>query len=103
MADEEKRRAALERVRRMVERHARSHGLALQSDRGQLQYVLDGLVANLLERGRTYCPCRALTGDPERDGENICPCRHHHREIEQSGECECSLFLRGPGSLKDKE
>ena len=97
MADDEKFRAALERVTRNAERYAERAGLALQPDRAQRDYVLQGLARNLLKHGKPYCPCREVTGDPQKDRANICPCRTHRAEIEQSGQCECGLFVKTSG------
>ena len=92
MADDEKFRAALERVTRNAERYAERAGFALQPDRAQRDYVLQGLARNLVKYGKAYCPCREVTGDPQKDRVNICPCRTHRAEIEQAGQCECGLF-----------
>jgi ferredoxin-thioredoxin reductase catalytic subunit len=94
MADEKKFRAAIERVTRNAERYAERAGLALQPDRAQRDYVLQGLARDLLKYGRAYCPCRKVTGNPEKDRANLCPCRTHRAEIEQSGQCECGLFTK---------
>jgi ferredoxin-thioredoxin reductase catalytic chain len=94
MADDEKFRAALERVTRVAERYAERSGFALQPDRAQRDYVLHGLARNLLKYGKAYCPCREVTGDSQKDRLNICPCRTHRAEIEQSGQCECGLFTK---------
>lgn len=93
MTDEAKK-AALERVTRSAKRYAARSGLALQPDPAQLDYVLDGLAANLIKYGKPYCPCREVTGNPEEDRLNICPCRTHREEVERLGECECGLFTR---------
>lgn len=94
---------ALEEVRRRAERHAARHGLRLQSDRAQLDYILHGLARNLLQYGRPYCPCREVTGDPDTDRRNICPCRTHREEIEQSGQCECGLYVRSRNALRQAQ
>ena len=86
--------AALERVTRMARRHAQRRGFTLQADDAQLRYVLNGLVHNIVQHGRPYCPCREVTGDSETDRRNVCPCRTHRNEVEQRGECECGLFTR---------
>ena len=87
-------RAAVDRVTRLAERCAQKSGFALQQDRAQLEYVLRGLARNLVEHGRAYCPCREVTGDPQKDRANICPCRTHREEVERSGQCECGLFTK---------
>ena len=92
--DDEKFRAALAQVTQRAERYAERAGLALQPDAAQRDYVLQGLARNLIKYGKAYCPCREVTGDPEKDRANICPCRTHRAEIEESGQCECALFTK---------
>ena len=94
MVLDDEKASALRRVTRASERHAERNGFALQPDRAQLRYVLDGLAGNLIQYGRPFCPCREVTGDAEKDRANICPCRAHREEIEQSGQCECGLFTQ---------
>jgi len=92
---DDKLSAALEKVTRYAERYAQKSGFVLQPDRAQLDYVLRGLARNLVEHGKPYCPCREVTGDPQKDRANICPCRTHREEIARSGQCECGLFTEG--------
>ena len=92
-ADEDKLQRAHARVTRAAERYAKISGLRLQPDAAQLRYVLNGLARNLVGYGWAYCPCRTVTGDPEKDRVNICPCRSHREEVERFGECECGLFV----------
>ena len=89
---------AVQRVTGMAERHAARSGLALQPDQAQRNYVLRGLADNLIKYGRPYCPCREVTGDPEKDRLSICPCRTHRDEVMQFGQCECGLFTRPSGN-----
>ena len=84
---------ALHEVSRKAERYGKMSKVALQPDDVLRQHVLRGLARNLIEYGRPYCPCREVTGEPERDQENICPCRTHLDEIERFGECECGLYV----------
>jgi len=94
MADDEKIRAALEQVTRKAELYAERAGFALQPDHAQRDHVLRSLARNLLKHGKPYCPCREVSGDPEKDRANICPCRTHREDIERDGQCECSLFVQ---------
>jgi len=95
---QEETAAALERVTRMVEAYARRSGLRVQPDDALRRHVLEGLARNLVRHGRAYCPCRDVTGEPERDRANICPCRTHMDEIRETGECECGIFVAGSDS-----
>lgn len=91
---------AFERMAAAAERYAEARSLRVQPDPVLRRHVLDGLARNVLRYGRPYCPCREVTGDPEKDRVNICPCRTHRQEIEEAGECECALYVseaRGGG------
>lgn len=103
MAEDDRKREALERVRRMAERHAARNGFLLQPDRAQLEYVLDGLAENWLTHGRPFCPCRPVIGEAEKDRVNVCPCRSHREDIAKFGQCECSLFVRGPRDPENRK
>ncbi len=91
---ETKSEQALQRVRRLAERHARrTRGIKLQPDPPTRRHVLQGLARNLVQHRRPYCPCRPVSGDPEADKGNICPCRSALEDIARLGECECGLFV----------
>jgi len=95
--------AALVRVTHAAERSAEKHGLALNPDPAIRRHVLRGLAHNLVTYGRPYCPCREVTGSPEKDRTNICPCRTGLDEVERSGECECGLFVSRQAASLGKE
>jgi ferredoxin-thioredoxin reductase catalytic subunit len=88
-----KEKTPRERVERMARRHVERGGCALNPDSVTVEHVLAGLTRNLIQHGRWYCPCREVTGDPERDRSNICPCPQHKRDIERDGVCECGIFV----------
>ncbi len=92
--DPEKQSAeARERVDRMVERYIARGRYCLNPDPVTVEHVKVGLARNLLRHGRWYCPCREVTGDPERDRQNICPCPQHPDDIARDGFCECGIFV----------
>ena len=78
-----------------LERYAESQGFKINPDRKIVDLVLTGLLENERRFGRRYCPCRAITGDPERDEKIICPCVYHKAEIASDGRCHCGLFVKG--------
>jgi len=43
--------------------HAKTAGLALNSEPKLLEMTVKALAANQKLHGKPYCPCRALTGD----------------------------------------
>ncbi|MBC7236389.1 MAG: hypothetical protein H5T69_11145 [Chloroflexi bacterium] len=81
------------RLHKMVRRWSEVSGYHLNPE----QMVVDGIVRALerhvLLHGYPYCPCRDLSGDPQRDRVNICPCQFHHEEIRRDGHCKCVLFV----------
>ena len=85
--------AARQRVERMVRRYAARGPYLLNPDPVTVEHVLAGLTRNLLRHGRWYCPCREVTGDPQRDPSNVCPCPQHRADIDRDGVCECGLFV----------
>ena len=85
--------AARERVGRIVRRHMARGRYRLNPDSATVENVLAGLAQNLAIHGRCYCPCREVTGDPERDRANLCPCPQHHADIARDGFCECGIFV----------
>lgn len=86
-----------EQLRAILERYAKSQGLQLNPDDKILNSILQGLLQNEQKFGRRYCPCRAITGDPEQDRKIICPCAYHRDELKQIGHCHCWLFVRKTG------
>ncbi len=84
---------ARSRVERMIERYLTSGRYCLNPDPVTVEHVIAGLTRNLMQYGRWYCPCREVTGDPERDRKNICPCPQHHDDIARDGVCECGIFV----------
>ncbi len=90
---DQKMKEARERVERMVRRYVTGGPYCVNPDPVTAEYVLSGLTRNLVQRGRAYCPCREVTGDPQRDRANICPCPQHGADIARDGFCECGIFV----------
>ena len=74
-------------------RYAESQGFKINHDRKIVEFVLFGLLINEAKFGYRYCPCRAITGDPQQDKKIICPCVYHREEIKRTGRCLCGLFV----------
>ena len=87
---EELKRKILEEKRR----YAAQHGYRLNPDKRVLNFVITGLARNLQEKKLEYCPCRPLSGNPQKDKKKICPCFWHKEEIEKQGFCHCRLFFK---------
>ena len=83
-----------ERIRQRIETYADNNAYQLNPDTSIVDTVVRGLVKRQLKFGKPYCPCRVLTGDPEKDEKSVCPCEYHKVEIEQDGICHCRLLTR---------
>jgi len=92
-AEEQGVEEARGRVERMVHRYVARGPYCLNPDPTTVEHVLVGLTRNLVHHGRWYCPCREVTGDPERDRANICPCPQHRADVARDGVCECGIFV----------
>lgn len=82
-----------EQLHAILERYAKSQGFQLNPDEKILDFIIQGLLQNEQKFGLRYCPCRAITGDPEQDRKIICPCVYHKDELKQMGHCHCGLFV----------
>jgi len=91
--DQDRLAHALERVERMLRGYVERSPYRLNPDLVTVRHVRDGLAEHLVLHGRMYCPCREVTGAPERDRPNICPCTTHAEEIARTGACECGIFV----------
>ncbi len=87
MSDEEK--ALLEKS----EKFAEETGIAMNPDEKIVNAIITGLLWKKQSNGELYCPCRALSGDKEKDKDIICPCIFHQKEIEDMSHCHCNLFV----------
>jgi len=73
---------------------AQENGFRLNPDKK----ITETLIAQLIKRknkfGKSYCPCRRVTGNESTDKKNICPCVSCKKEIAEQGHCHCFLFIR---------
>ncbi len=74
--------------------YAKKVGYKLNPDKKIVDKLEKGLLKNFSVYGETYCPCRAITGNKEKDKIIICPCIFHKDEIKQMGHCHCFLFVK---------
>ncbi|MEW6593057.1 MAG: ferredoxin-thioredoxin reductase catalytic domain-containing protein [Candidatus Hadarchaeota archaeon] len=82
-------------LKAIMEKYAKSQGLALNPDKEVAGAVIKGLLENAKKYGFRYCPCRPLAGDRKADAPKICPCAWHKDEIGKMGHCHCWLFVKG--------
>ena len=85
-----------EKLKEMYEKYARSKGFMLNPDEKILDMLLESLIQREKKYGYRYCPCRVISGDPEKDKKIICPCVYHLEEIKRMGRCWCGIFVK-PG------
>ncbi|RLF15432.1 MAG: ferredoxin:thioredoxin reductase [Thermoprotei archaeon] len=84
----------LAKLRAWAEEYARSKGFKVNPDEKLVEAILRGLLRNEDKYGARYCPCRVVTGDPEKDRPKICPCAWMEEEVKEKGRCHCGLFVK---------
>ncbi len=83
----------MSRTLEIAEKIAKTKGWKVNPDRDAAQGIIDGLNKNKETKGKYYCPCKVVMGDPEVDKNIICPCKDAQKEIDQTGNCHCTLFF----------
>jgi ferredoxin-thioredoxin reductase catalytic subunit len=89
---DERRVAALAKVRKFVAAYLAKGPYALYPEPGVVEHVIEGLAENLLAHGRMYCPCASVEDSKAKGAEMVCPCTPHHADIARQGYCDCALF-----------
>ena len=92
MADDDKRAAALARVRKFVGTYSAKGKYGLYPEPEVVENVVQGLADNLVEHGRMYCPCADVAESKAKGSQMVCPCTPHHADIARQGYCDCALF-----------
>ena len=80
------------KTRAQVQDHCQRTGCRFNPDRQTVSRLITALARRAHQFGEPYCPCRVMTGDPEKDKDIICPCVYHEEEIAADGICHCFLF-----------
>ena len=83
-----------EELNKASKKHADKEGFLLQPDMSKRDMIFTGLLRNQEKYGKTYCPCRRVTGNKEQDKKIICPCIYHKDEVKNDGHCKCYLYLK---------
>ena len=90
-----------ENILRNMKKYADIKRYELNSNRKLVNILIKGLARNYRKYGAFYCPCRRVTGDPNKDRLIICPCVYHKKEIIENGKCHCGLFVsKSNGNVK---
>ena len=92
MVDENKRAAALARVRKFVATYSTKGKYGLFPEPEIVENVVQGLADNLTAHGRMYCPCADVEDSKAKGSQMVCPCTPHHEDIARQGHCDCALF-----------
>lgn len=90
--DEDKRAAALARVRKFVLTYSTKGKYGLYPEEAVVENVVQGLADNLVAHGRMYCPCADVEDSRALGSAMVCPCTPHHEDIARQGYCDCALF-----------
>ncbi|MCW4050490.1 MAG: ferredoxin:glutaredoxin reductase [Candidatus Bathyarchaeota archaeon] len=83
----------IEKIHKRAQSDAKTHGIHLNTDKQQLQNLLEGLKENTERYGYPSCPCRIGTGDFDNDRDIICPCDYRDPDVEEYGCCYCALYV----------
>jgi ferredoxin-thioredoxin reductase catalytic subunit len=92
MSDDDRRDAALKRVRKFVATYSTKGKYGLYPEPEVVENVVQGLAENLVTHGRMYCPCADVEDSKTKGSEMVCPCKPHHADIDRQGYCDCALF-----------
>ncbi len=84
----------IEKIIRRYEKYAKVNGWKLNPNKKMVERIVKGLIENEKKKGKRYCPCRRIAGNPEEDFKKICPCFWHKEEIEKNSHCLCQLFVK---------
>jgi len=94
MADEASENEAFRKeITERIRKHVAETECRLNPNEKITNALIDALVKRKVKFGDYYCPCRVVTGDPDRDRPNVCPCEIHEEEIARTGKCQCGLFV----------
>ena len=93
--EDDKVKAGIETLKAELAEKMKDTPYVFLDDEKRVNTVLMGLVKRRETKGEYYCPCRVVSGDPDRDRKIICPCAFMADDIERDGKCFCSLFVKG--------
>lgn len=78
---------------RVVEGIAEKRGWKPNPDREIVSELVEGLLKNKERYGKTYCPCRVVSGIEDLDKKIICPCVYAEEDVREYGRCFCGLYV----------
>jgi ferredoxin-thioredoxin reductase catalytic chain len=81
-------------LRKKFQEHAEKKAIHLNPDEKIVSDIIDKLLLKKAKFGETYCPCRFVSKNIEKDQDIVCPCVFHRGEIELQGHCLCTLFVK---------
>lgn len=83
----------IQEIEAEVRRIAESEGWLPNPNRTLLGGIMEGLAVNEEKYGYQGCPCRKLSGDPQKDTDIICPCDYSAPDLAEYGRCYCALYV----------
>jgi ferredoxin-thioredoxin reductase catalytic subunit len=90
--NDDARAKAERRVRKFVATYSTRGPYGLYPEAEVVEKVTEGLIENLVEHGRMYCPCADVEDSKTKGHDMVCPCKPHPADIERQGYCDCALF-----------
>jgi len=81
-------------LKKSAQEYAKSAEINLNPNEKIVDNILKRMLIIKEQKGETYCPCRVVSGNKNKDKEIICPCVFHRGEIELQGHCHCNLFVK---------
>lgn len=72
---------------------ADEEGYIFNSNKEELENLLQGLCETEQMYGYPLCPCRIGSGKLAQDMDIICPCNYRDADIEEFGSCLCTLYV----------
>ena len=82
-----------EKILQRSREYARENGICLNPNQKIVESLINALIEREEKYGQGYCPCRVVSGDPEKDKDIICPCKFCLDEVKRDGHCHCFLFV----------
>lgn len=83
----------IDRAYDRLKRETEAGGYNLNTDRGFVRDLIEGLLTNEDRYGYPACPCRLASGDRTDDLDIVCPCDYRDPDLLEYGACYCALYV----------
>ena len=88
-----KTQKTIEQSKTFVAMTAEKQGWVVNPNEEFVDLLYEGFTTNYNRYGYYSCPCRAASGEREKDKDMICPCEYCRPDQEEFGYCYCQLYL----------